>query len=38
MNLGEAGVSDRDEAQPGDEARLAVQRSLDWQDGGGDSR
>jgi hypothetical protein len=34
-------MDDRDQvsrAQDDDEARAAVQRSLDWQDNGGDSR
>lgn len=36
------GMDDRDQVsraqQDDDEARAAVQRSLDWQDNGGDSR
>jgi hypothetical protein len=31
-------TTDRDEQQPANEAQRAVQRSLDWQDGGGDAR
>ena len=31
-------MSGTDEKQVDDEARAAVQRSLDWQDNGGDAR